>query len=584
MFRLRCIFIFVILLTSTSVISAAGPVEVIVRGIEGDALANVQKALALPYGLVQDDTVNTFWLDRFTSRIPEKVRPALEPFGYYNPAIETKQEKIGQKDYRIVVTIAPGPRIRIKEVNISVRGPGASENQLNELVRTFPLHTGDVLVQKTYEEAKGGIKFRAVELGYLDADFSKHTIEVDPERSSARIDLEMETGPQYSFGEVRFEGAPGYPDRFLRRYLTFKPGDVFSYAKLAETQLNLINTDRFKEIFPVPEKENARDHRVPILIRLRQAPTKRMRPGLGYATDIGPRFSFEYRDLNVFDRGHEFHSQLNLSYRLRSLGAGYILPDAKDINSFSGLQFNIKQENVTTYTNKAATVELDRTTGFSRGRLGTVYLKFDREDSTVASEKTSARLVVPGVRFSQRRYDNLIRPTKGYHYSLDIGGTDQALGSNTRFIQVVTDGNFLVPLPWRLSLFTRAKAGATFQNESITNLPASYRFFAGGDRSVRGYAYQSLGPTDATGAVIGGTDTLTASIELDRAFFKNWGVAGFYDAGNAFNSFKDIRLFQGAGVGVRYFTVVGAVRLDVARQIGVVNPSYRIHFTVGFAF
>lgn len=578
------LILFFSIILSGSLAHATDPVEVNVRGIGGDALMNVRKAVALPYGLIQEGEVNAFWLDRFESQIPDKVRSALEPFGYYNARIETDRQNIAENSCRIIVNIDPGPPVRLAGASISLQGPGSGERQLVDLVRAFPLRKGEVLLQKTYEEAKAGLKFRANELGYLDADFPIHKIEVDPERSSAVISLTMETGPQYRFGEVRFEGAPGYPEQLLRRYLAFKPGDVFSYAKLSETQLNLANTDRFKEIFPAPEKDKAADNRVPILFRLKEEPAKRLRPGIGYATDVGPRFSLEYRDLNVFDRVHEFHSELNLSYRQQTIGAGYVVPDAKDINTFLSLQLNLKRENVTTYANKTASAELDRTTGFGRGRLGTLYLKLDREDSTVGSDKVSSRLVLPGVRFSQKKYDDLVRPSKGFHYSVDLGGTHQALGANTGFVQIVGDVNSLVPLPWRLSLFTRAKAGATFQNETFANLPASYRFFAGGDRSVRGYGYQSLGPTDETGAVIGGRNLLVGSIELDRAFLKNWGVAGFYDAGNAFNSFTNIHLIRGAGIGLRYYTVVGALRLDIARQIAVPQPSYRIHFTVGFAF
>jgi translocation and assembly module TamA len=576
-------FIGAILLTG-SILSAAEPVEVRVEGLEGDALENVRTALALPYGLVQDGTVNTFWLERFNTQVPDKVRRALEPFGYYHAVIRTTLEKTGDNSYRVVVAVEPGEPVRIARVTVALHGAGSDEKRLKEIVNAFPLKNGDVLLQKKYEETKGALKFRAVELGYLDAEFSVHKIEIDPDKSLARLDLELETGRQYRFGDVRFEGAPRYPDRFLRRYLTFKPGDIFSYAKLGETQLNLVNSDRFKGVFPVPEKEKAQDDRVPILIKVQEAPAKRLRPGIGYATDIGPRLSTEYRDLNIFERGHEFHAEFNLSQRLQSLGARYILPDSKDINSFSGLQFNLKREDVTTYTNEVATAELDRTTSFRRGRLGTAYLKFDREDATIASERVRSRLVLPGVRFTERRYDNLLRPTGGHSYTIDITGTHQALGSNARFIQIVTEGNLLVPLPWRLSLYTRAKVGATFQNESVANLPVSYRLFAGGDRSVRGYAYQSLGPRNAAGAVTGGKDILVGSMELERALFKNWGVAAFYDAGNAFNSFTDIHLSQGAGAGVRYYTMIGALRLDVARQLAVEHPSYRIHFTVGFAF
>ncbi len=565
---------------------AADPVQVIIQGLEenSDARENVQKALSLPYGLVQNNTVNTLWLEQFSRDVPEKTRRALEPFGYYHADIRSSMEKAGENNYRIVVHIEHREPILVADASVGLRGPGSNEQTLKQVADAFPLRKGDILIQPKYEAAKARLRSRAVELGYLDADFTAHEIEIDPAKSTARIDLQLNTGPRYFFGDIRFEGAPRYPEKFLHRYLAFKPGDVFSYAKLGETQLNLVNSDRFKEVFPVPEKDKAVDSLVPVVMRMEEAPTKRLRPGIGYATDIGPRFTLEYRDLNVFDRGQEFRSELHLSGRLQNLGAEYRLPDATDIDSFTGLQVNLKREDVTTYTTQNYSIELDRTRSFRQGRLGTVYIRLEQDNSTIATQPLHSRLVLPGIRFSEKRYDNLIRPTKGHSYTIDLRGTHQALGANNRFIQAVAEGSLLLPLPWRLTLVTRAKAGATFQNEAVGNLPVSYRFFAGGDRSVRGYSYQSLGPVNAFGQVIGGRDILVGSLELDRALFTNWGAAVFYDAGNAFNSFGDFRLVKGAGVGVRYFTVVGALRLDLARQLGVPQPGYRIHLTVGFAF
>ena len=118
--------------------------------------------------------------------------------------------------------------------------------------------------------------------------------------------------------------------------------------------------------------------------------------------------------------------------------------------------------------------------------------------------------------------------------------------------------------------------------DPLTELPPSIRFFAGGDQSVRGYSYQSLGPRDASGKVVGGKNLLFGSVELERALYESWGVSVFYDAGNAFNDYADVRLEQGAGVGVHYYTRVGGLNLYVARPLTSGGSSVRIHFTVGF--
>jgi translocation and assembly module TamA len=303
---------------------AAEPLEIVVRGVEADILANVQAALAVPPGLVQDGKVNRLWLDRFEHQVPEKVRKATEPFGYYNIKVAIKREITGEGTYRLVVDVEPGKPVRITSVDVSLRGPGAAEASLRALVASFPLHKGDVLRQEEYEQTKGGLKSRAIGLGYLDAAFSVHEIIVSQEKSTAEIRLAFDTGSRYRFGQADFEGAPEYPEKFLRRFLTFKKGEIFSYRKLGETQLNLLNSERFRNVTISPEKESARKLEIPVLIKLEPAPRRRLRIGAGYGTDTGPRFSMDYRDLNLFKRGREMKGDLNISTRLKTLEVAYM--------------------------------------------------------------------------------------------------------------------------------------------------------------------------------------------------------------------------------------------------------------------
>ncbi|KAF0215560.1 MAG: outer membrane [Geobacteraceae bacterium] len=561
---------------------AAEPVEVVVEGVEGEALTNVREALTLPYGLVREGEVNRLWLDHFARQAEAKVHGALEPFGFYNARVTTSVETGSEGEYRLRVKVEPGEPVRITEVRVAVHGPGAGEDSLKELAAAFPLHKGDVLLQQRYEEAKGALMSRAQELGYLDAGFPVHEIRISKTKADARIELVLETGERYRFNGVTLEGAPTYPDRFLRRYLAFQPGETFSYAKLGETQLNFTNSERFREVIITPEKEKARQYQVPVLIQLKSAPRRSLRPGIGYGTDTGGRFSTRYRDLNMFQLGHEFNANLFISERLQGVAAGYILPSAKDVRSSTGVQLKLQREDVTTYVSELVAVELDRNRSFGTGKLGTAYLKLQQEEFTIGDQKSSSRLVLPGFRFSVNRYDNAIRPTRGYRYTLDLRGTHQFIGSDTALLQFTPEGSYLVPLPWRLSLLMRATGGITLFTDPLVDIPPSLRFFAGGDQSVRGYAYQSLGPRDASGKVVGGRHLLAGTVELERALFTKWGVSLFYDAGNAFNSIPDARLFQGAGAGVHYYTQVGALNLYLARQIGEEDPAFRIHFSVGF--
>jgi translocation and assembly module TamA len=576
------LLVFIILLVMPATSSAADPLEIVITGVKGELLENVKAALALQPGLVQNGKVDELWAERFERQAPERVRAAVEPFGYYNPKISTSLENTGEGTYRLSVDVDAGTPVYLANVEVSVNGPGVDEKSLRSLESSFPLSKGDVLRQDKYEEAKGALIARAVGLGYLDASYPAHEILVDRQKSQASIRLTLETGPRYRFGDIRFEGAPQYPDTFLRRFLTFKSGQVFSLEKMGETQLNLMNSERFSDVVVSPEKEKAVGLEVPVVVRLTPAPSRHLRIGAGYGTDTGPRVSFDYRNLNFLKRGRELKASLNISSRIQGFGAAYIVPSAGSIDSYNEVLLDLKRERVTTYKNKTISLEGNRTRSFGHGRIGAVYLKLQREDFTIGSDRSRALLVMPGVRFSARRYDSLVRPTRGYRYAIDLKGTHRAIGSSTSFVQVEADGDAVLPLPWRLSLMSRFKAGLTLQSESLRELPASIRFFAGGDRSVRGYGYQTLGPKDATGTVIGGKNILVASVELDRAILSDWGVAVFFDIGNAFDSFTDVTLFKGAGVGVRYYTKIGAIRLDLARQVDVKNPRFRVHITVGF--
>jgi translocation and assembly module TamA len=568
----------------TGIARAADPVEMIVEGVEGDARKNVLAALDLPYGLVKDGKADRLWLERFVSQAEQKVLAALEPFGYYSARVTITLETPEADSYRVLVKVETGPPAVLTDVRDSITGSGASESLLLALVSTFPLQKGGVLLHQPYEQARQALQARAMELGYLDALYAVHEIHIDETGRHAAITLVLQTGERYYFSDTTLTGAPDYPEAFLRRYLAFAPGNVFSYTKLAESQLQLSNSERFREVTILAEKEQASDHRIPVRIVLKPAPRRSLRPGVGYGTDTGARFALRYRDLNMLQKGHEFNSHLYVSERLQGLTGRYIIPADKDIRSFTSVQANIQKEHITTYNSQLISLELARTSSFGNQRQGTAYVKFQQEEFTIGVQDSTSRYVLPGVRFSDNHYDSLIRPSRGFRYALDLRGTDEVLGSTTQLLQLLFEASHILPLPWRLSLSTSAKTAVTFFSDPISELPPSLRFFAGGDQSVRGYAYQSLGPRDVSGNVVGGKNLLSGCVELQRAIGEDWAVSTFYNAGNAFDTFSDLTLFQAAGVGVHYFTPVGALNLSVARQIGVDDPGFRVHFTVGFEF
>ena len=561
----------------------AEPVQVLVEGLEGEALKNVRAALTLPSGLVQDGVVNQLLLDIFRRRVPEKVREALEPFGYFQAQakVETEKSPGGQEVLR--VTVIPGDPVKVSRIDIRLQGPGEKEKNLRNLVASFPLKVGDVLHQGKYEKARDELRSKAFDLGYLGAKFTTHQIRVHRGELRAEIELILETGPQYRYGEVTFEGAPMYPQAFLERFLDFAPGELCSFDKTYQTQLNLINSDRFASVSVEAKVEEARDFFVPVKIKLEPSPPKRLRPGIGYATDTGARFSLNYQDLNAFKRGHEFNTDLNIAEKRQAISAIYAIPSPGHIENRTNLKTGLQQERLDAYDTLLFTVEAERARSFGMGRVGSVYLQFRQEHFSEAGQEGKSSLILPGLRFTQRQVDDILRPRKGFRYYVELRGSTDTLGAESNFAQVLANADFLYPLPRGFSLIPRIQFGATWQDNPITDLPPTLRFYAGGDRSVRGYEYQSLGPKDADGNVIGGKHLIVGSLELEYALAKNWGIAAFYDVGNAFNNIDNLQLAQGAGIGIRYYTLAGPIRVDVARQINVDDPKFRLHVSLGFA-
>lgn len=560
---------------------AAPKLEMQVEGLPLEARANVEKALSLPEPL-EKEPLDELLLDLFQREIPQKVREALEPFGFYHSRVETVVEREPERTL-LRVKIDPGTPLRIVSLDVELLGPGSREERIRGDLPPFPLKEGEILRQDLYEEWKKNLLEALQEAGYLDAEFTVSVIAVSLSENAARIQLALETGDRYYFGDVTFVPPLTFPESFLGRYLAFRPGRPFSPQRLARTQINFHNADRFSEVTIEADKQEARDFRVPVRIRLTPSKPKRFRFGVGYETDNGLGMLARYQDLN-FDRwGHEIEAEARISERLQGLALQYILPGTQNLDNKTVFNLGYKREITDTYDTQSFFSTGEYVHRIGRGRLLSGYLQYLQEDFSVAGQDGLATLLIPGARFWQRRYDDPVRPTRGYRYTVEARGSVPVLGSDGSFLQVIPQGDAKAPLGDGFSLLLRAQAGVTLQNEPLQSLPPSLRFFAGGDNNLRGYPYQSLGPKNPAGKVVGGKNLLTGTLELEKAFSPVWGLAVFYDGGNAFDDFSQVQWKHDGGLGVRIYTPVGPVRVDLARQLGETDNQYRVSLSIGFA-
>jgi translocation and assembly module TamA len=495
----------------------------------------------------------------------------------------------GEEGWQARYRIERGPPTRIVRLDLRITGPGAEDSDLQRIVRESGLAEGARLDHSAYKNTRQQLIERAVELGYLEARFPRHRIEVDPRANQATVALVLETGPAYFFGEVGVEQEVLDPD-FAEEFVPVAPGQPLTSDRLLDLQFALSDSGYFRQVEvdvlkaqavpfrPGPDRPPQAGRKVPVTVHTSPRPVRHYRIGVGYGTDTGPRLTsgVEFRRLNRW--GHRGRLDLLLSPVKRNFATQYIIPIRNvrtDRMTFSASR-NVEE--------RGDGFSTQNTIGISRDILWhswrrNLYAQFSLERSEFSGETNRSMLLTPGIDLSKTVADDPLYPRRGWSLFLDLHGAHEGFLADTTFTQVRGNGRAVLPLGGRMRLLGRVAAGYTILDQ-FSRLPASERFFTGGDRSVRGYPYQSLGPRNDEGEVVGGEHVLVFSGEAEVRVWGNWGIAGFYDAGNASNDWPPDPV-AGAGAGLRWASPIGMIRLDYARPLSDRRGDWRIHFSMG---
>ena len=553
---------------------ALAGIDVRVIGLDGAERDNVEQRLTIKT-LADQDALDEALVERLHEQAESDIRSALQPFGYYSPEI-TGTLVGGPKDWRAGYEVKPGPLTLITKIDVTVEGEGRDFAPIQAVLAQLPLQQGAHLLHADYESAKMRLSQTAFNGGFLDAHYNSSQLRVDPSTQSAEIELHLDTGPRYYFGPITLEQT-GLKAELPARYLKIEQGQPFDPQKLLATQFALTDLDYFQTVEILPRRDLVLDNHIPITIRTTPRPLARYQIGAGYGTDTGPRLSAgtEFRRLN--EGGHKLRTDLRLSAIKNSLTNEYKIPlgnVAGDSLSFTaGASYEkVAQGDDTKY---ALGASLNRTPGRWQRR---VYLDFVHERTNLNQSPTSSNLLMPGISFTRGEYDDPIHTRRGWFAFIDSHGASTALLSTASFLQLHGVLRGAYPLGERLTLLARTEVGASFV-PNLDTLPPSQRFFAGGDQSVRGYSYQSIGPKDATGTVVGGKYLGVFSIEPDYRVFQNWSAAVFYDLGGVDDD-PAVKLYGGVGAGVRYRAPIGEVRIDLAHPLTGDYSGVRLHLGV----
>lgn len=555
---------------------AALNVRVEVNGVSGALLNNVRAYLSIEQQK-SDPALTVNQVQRLHQRAAAEIAKALQPFGYYNAQIRSSL-RFAAGVWIARYDIEPGPPLHVNAVDIEITGAGANDPGFKSLVDQFPVHRGDVLNQPLYQSGKQNFQRYASEHGYFDFKWKQSEIAVDPRNNSADISLIIDSGPRYRFGDVRFHQDVLRP-QLLARFVPFEEGDAYDTIKLLDLQNGLLDSDYFRAVDINPRRDLSRDQRIPIEVNLVPRHRQRYTVGAGYGTDTGARGRLRWENRRINERGHRFSTEYKVSEISDSLTARYTIP----IRNPRTDQFAITSQwsNDHPDTTQSETYLLGTSRSVDRGNnwLETLYLNYQTESFRVGDESGDSVMLMPGISWSKVTADNRINPTRGLRLLLDLRGSHPALVSNVQFAQVRAQAKFIHKIFGKSRILLRGDVGAT-RFGSIRTLPTSVRFFAGGDQSVRGYAYNSLGPRNAAGQVVGGEQLLVGSVEFEQGITEKWSGALFLDTGNAINNWQEA-LKDGAGFGVRWRSPIGPIRLDLAWAISEPNRPKRLHISVG---
>jgi len=572
---------------------AASVTAVTIRGLGPEMEANVRGALSLEQALGKD--VSGRRLAALVRAAEAQTREALEPFGYYDPAITVDRARDAAGNSAVTITVAPGMPVRVRGSHVAIEGEGASDAVLQDDLAGFKPAAGEVFEHALYEASKARVGRRLAERGYFDADFLSRTVEVTRAAHAADIDLVWASGARHAFGPARFAQAPQavVDANLLARLVPWTPGEPFHQDQLDRLRRSLVGLDYFSRIDIEPQPvAGAKD--VPVLVTLAPAKRSVYTAGLSYGTDegAGVRLGVERRYLNR--RGHKALAQVDYAQERKTLTLQYRIPAFAWVDGWYTASLQAADEQ-TDYIDSRRVEFVASRSGELNPHLtvvASVHALRERWAYAVPPADPAApapvdyrygTFVYPALRAEYITADDRLFPRDAITLALELRGGVEGAGSDADFLQDHATAWWYRGAGVDSRLILRGELGHTFTS-GLVDMPPSLRFYAGGDRSIRGYGYREVGPRIETTSGLyatGARNVVTGSVEFEHYFHGPWGGAVFVDGGSAFDDHPEWR--TGVGLGLRWRSPVGPVRVDVAHGLDHPDAPFQVYLSIGTA-
>lgn len=518
------------------------------------------------------------WRLRSLLRESEReIVAAGQALGYYRLTFEHELTRTDDC-WNMVIQLTPGEPVLVKEVRIVINGDGSEDRTFMRIQSDPGIAKGDRLNHGRYETLKNRFTSLAANRGYFDGRFEHSRVAVNVGENAAVVELVYDTGPRYRIGNIKIE-QDILNDSFVQRYIEFEEGDYYSSEELLELKSMFNASNFFSTATIAPDLQHLEGESVPINISLEARKRFSYSVGAGVATDTGPRMLFGFEDRYISSRGHSLTADISVSEVTSKFEAAYNIPMTRPAHEQLRIYTGYDNTNTDVSKSDLYTIGTSYIRLEDNDWLYTYALNYEREDSVVGNEEEKrTHLIIPSISaFRTKAEGDPAYPRRGWSLLGRLSGSPDSLGSSVSFLQFHSRAKYIHSIG-KGRVLLRAELGMTEVDE-LTSLPASVRFFAGGDASVRGYDYQSLGPKDNDGVVEGGNNLLITSVEYDYLIRPKWAVAAFYDQGNAGNNF-DFDFARGVGLGIRWISPIGPVRVDVAKALDE-GRGWALHLSMG---
>ena len=562
--------------------------KVHIRGLEDSPAMENNVRLALGVTSVVGKVQGESRLELLLFNAEREARQALEPFGYYSPGIQVDSPRNASDRITVTVRIDRGQPVRVRQSDVSIVGPGGDDPYLARDLEAFRPGVGEVFDHATYDASRDGISRRLAERGYFDADFLTREVQVTRADQAADIDLAWDSGFRYDMGPTVFHQQYFRPG-LLDKLVTWEEGSYFHQGKLDRLRQSLVRLDYFSAIDIQARPQDASDDlRVPVDVNLVLAKRSVYSAGLSYGSEsgMGVRFGLERRYVN--SRGHKLVTDLDYARNRKNLLVQYRMPAFAWLDGWYSASLQAADEQ-TDYVNSRRLELVGSRSGQYNDHLNLVAsLHVLRERWAYASvtrptpDFQYASFVYPSLRAEYIDVDERMAPRRGGGATLTLRGGKGGADGRATFTQLHASVQWFHGLDASSRLLARGELGHTFTRD-VLDLPPSLRFYAGGDRSVRGYGWHEIGPSIRTNGgtyFTGAPNVVTASLEYERFIRGPWGMAVFVDTGSAFEG-RDADLHTGVGIGLRWRSPVGPVRVDIARGLNAPDSPITLHLNIG---